>query len=100
MSEFDYDAFISYRRSDGTAVARWLRRALVGYRLPRALRSRHADELRVYLDTVHERATSDFYERSIKPALQSSRFLIAPVRHSIGGHADGKDSPADHRSRL
>ena len=76
MSEFDCDAFISYRRSDGTAVARWLRRALVGYRLPRALRSRHADKLRVYLDTVYERATSDFYERSIKPALQSSRFLI------------------------
>jgi tetratricopeptide (TPR) repeat protein len=76
MSEFDYDAFISYRRSDGAAVARWLRRALVGYRLPSALRSRHADNLRVYLDTVYERATSDFYERNIKPALQSSRFLI------------------------
>jgi tetratricopeptide (TPR) repeat protein len=76
MSEFDYDAFISYRRSDGTAVARWLRRALVGYRLPPALRSRHAGSLRVYLDTVYERATSDFYERNIKPALQSSRFLI------------------------
>jgi tetratricopeptide (TPR) repeat protein len=76
MSEFDYDAFISYRRSDGAAVAQWLRRALVGYRLPLALRSRHADKLRVYLDTVYERATSDFYERNIKPALQSSRFLI------------------------
>jgi hypothetical protein len=76
MSEFDYDAFISYRRSDGTAVARWLRRALVGYRLPPALRSRHADKLRIYLDTVYERATNDFYERNIKPALQSSCFLI------------------------
>jgi tetratricopeptide (TPR) repeat protein len=76
MSEFDYDAFISYRRSDGATVARWLRRALVGYRLPRALRARQANKLRVYLDTVYERATSDFYERNIKPALQSCRFLI------------------------
>jgi hypothetical protein len=29
MPDFDYDAFISYRRSDGLAVARWLRHELL-----------------------------------------------------------------------
>ena len=99
MSEFDYDAFISYRRSDGTAVARWLRRALVGYRLPRALRSRHADKLRVYLDTVYERATSDFYERSIKPALQSSRFLIVVATPDVMRRPQGVEDWIDREIR-
>ena len=76
MSEFNYDAFISYRRSDGIAVARWLRRTLVGFRLPAVLRGAYAKKLRVYLDTAYERGTSDFYQQSIKPALLSSRYLI------------------------
>jgi hypothetical protein len=76
MLEFNYDALISYRRSDGTAVARWLRRALVGCRLPKALRGKYGCKLSVYLDTAYERATSDFYQLNIKPALLSSRFLI------------------------
>ncbi len=76
MPEFNYDAFISYRRSDGIAVARWLRRALVGFRLPAALRGVYGRKLRVYLDSAYERGTSDFYAQSIKPALLSSRYLI------------------------
>jgi hypothetical protein len=76
MLEFNYDAFISYRRSDGMAVARWLRPALVGYRLPKAFRGKYGSKLSVYLDTAYERATSDFYQLNIKPALLSSRFLI------------------------
>jgi hypothetical protein len=58
------------------AVARWLRRALVGCRLPKALRGKYGCKLSVYLDTAYERATSDFYQLNIKPALLSSRFLI------------------------
>jgi len=76
MSECKYDAFISYRRSDGSAVARWLRRQLEGFKLPKPLRKKFGRKLRLYLDTAYERGTSDFYENSIKPALLASRYLI------------------------
>lgn len=72
----DFDAFISYRRSDGAQTARWLRRALQSYRVPRALRTRHGKRLKVYLDTAYERGTSDFYESTIRPALLGSRWLL------------------------
>jgi formylglycine-generating enzyme required for sulfatase activity len=75
-SPFEYDAFISYRRSDGSFVARWLRSALLRYRLPRQLRVDPSRKLTVYLDTSFERATEDFFENNIKPALQNSRWLI------------------------
>lgn len=76
MTGPQYDAFISYRRSDGAGVARWLRREIQSYRLPRALRGKYNRKLRVYLDTAYERGTSDFYEQSIRPALLSSRYLL------------------------
>ena len=76
MPDNKYDAFISYRRSDGAAVARWLRRELVGFRAPRSLRDRFDRRLKVYLDTAYERGTSDFYEQTIKPALLSSSCLL------------------------
>jgi len=34
--EWDYDAFISYRRVDGEPFAVWLRAELEAYRLPRS----------------------------------------------------------------
>jgi tetratricopeptide (TPR) repeat protein len=71
-----FDAFISYRRSDGAKVAHWLRRALEGFQVPKALRPAFGRKLSVYLDTAYERGTTDFYEQSIKPALMSSRFLL------------------------
>ena len=73
---FRYDCFISYRRSDGTKIAQWLRRHLVAYHLPRSLASTHSTKLAVYLDTVYERATNDFFEQNIVPALEASRFLL------------------------
>jgi len=76
MTTSGYDAFISYRRSDGSAVARWLRRELNGLRLPPTLRADYGRRLDVYLDTAYERATTDFYAETIRPALLSSRFLI------------------------
>ena len=72
--EYLYDAFISYRRSDGTNVATWLRRRLQDYRLPRSLSAKR--KLRVYLDTAFERANEDFWTNNIEPALKSSRNLI------------------------
>lgn len=71
-----YDAFVSYRRSDGGTIARWLRRELEAFRPPRSLRDRFARKLKVYQDTAYERGTSDFYEHSIRPALMASRYLL------------------------
>ena len=71
-----YDAFISYRRSDGSKVAHWLRSALQTFRPPKRLRQRYPRPLRIYLDTAYERGTADFYNNTIKPALLDSRWLI------------------------
>ena len=71
-----YDCFISYRRSDGARLAGWLRAHLQSYRLPRAVSSEYARKLTVYLDTIYERPSDDFFERDIAPALKASRFLI------------------------
>lgn len=76
MSEFIYDAFISYRRSDGGRTARWLRRELQAFRPPRTLRNRLPQRLRIYLDAAYERGATDFFENTIRPALLASRFLI------------------------
>ncbi len=71
-----YDAFITYRRSDGAATARWLRRELQRFRAPRRLERHRNRELKVYLDIAYERGTTDFYEHTIRPALMASRHLI------------------------
>ncbi len=90
MPETGYDAFISYRRSDGGAVARWLRRELQGFQLPRSLRGR-SRTLKVYLDTAYERGTSDFYLDSIKPALLASRWLLVIATPNALRRAAGQD---------
>lgn len=72
----EFDAFISYRRSDANAFARRLRHLLQDFRPPKSLRDRHAAPLKVYIDTSYERATNDFFERVTLPALLSSRHLI------------------------
>jgi len=91
MSQLEYDAFVSYRRSDGNKVARWLRRELQAFRLPRSLRGRFNRQLRVYLDTAYERGTSDFYELNIKPAVLSSRFLLVVATPDALGRLGGED---------
>lgn len=74
---YKFDAFISYRRSDGGIFARRLRRRLLDYRLPKSLREEpSAQPLSIYLDTIYEQATEDFFENTIKPALRDSRRLI------------------------
>lgn len=71
-----FDAFISYRRSDGNAFARRLRRLLQDFRPPQPLRDRQSRPLKIYLDTIYEQATNDFFERVTLPALLASRHLI------------------------
>ncbi|HXO71410.1 MAG TPA: hypothetical protein VN838_20800 [Bradyrhizobium sp.] len=91
MSEARYDAFISYRRSDGAGVAHWLRRALQGFRAPAWLQTRFNRRLNVYLDTAYERGASDFYEQNIKPALLASRYLLVVATPGAVRRADGFD---------
>jgi WD40 repeat protein len=79
--EWPFDVFISYRRSDGTACATWLRAVLERYRLPKALGRTHR-RLKCYLDTKFTRPV-DFWESNIKPSLSDSRFLVVVMTQSI-----------------
>jgi hypothetical protein len=72
-STFRYDAFVSYRRSDGAPFAHRLRHRLQDYTLPRGFKTR---ALRIYVDSVYEQATADFFENTIQPALAASKYLI------------------------
>lgn len=85
-----YDAFISYRRSDGSTVARWLYTKLRRYKLPRGFDRGRARKLAIYLDTAYEQASDDFFERNIRPSLESSRFLlIVATPDTLLPRADG-----------
>lgn len=87
--EFEFDAFVSYRRSDGARVARRLRRALLDYRLPSEIRV-DGRVLSVYFDRIYERATDDFFEKTLKPALSRSRHLILVVTpDALAPRSDG-----------
>jgi WD40 repeat protein len=89
--DFSYDCFVSYRRSDGTRIARWLRRHLLSYRLPRGFQEDHGRALSIYLDTAYERATDDYYDNNIAPALKESRFLLVVATPSANDTLeDGK----------
>ena len=90
-SEPAFDAFISYRRSDGAAAARWLRRELQSFRPPKSLREKFPGRLKVYLDTAYERGTSDFYEQSIFPALMQSRYLLVLATPDAVHRPKGED---------
>lgn len=75
-ASFAFDAFISYRRSDGAKAARRLRQKLQRYDIRKRLKHLRRKKLHVFLDTVYERGADDFYERNIQPALLASRRLI------------------------
>lgn len=89
-----YHAFITYRRSDGRRVARRLRRRLLDYQLPDTLRPSSAPaRLAIYLDTLYERATQDFFDNTIKPALAASRHLIiVQSPDTLRLRADGQEN--------
>ncbi len=90
-ANFAFDAFISYRRSDGTKAARRLRQKLQRYDISKRLRHQRQRKLNVFLDTVYERGTDDFYERNIRPALLSSRRLIVLATPDAILRPDGDD---------
>src|SRR4051812_39171193 len=78
-----YDLFISYRRQDASRLAHSLRLRLQSFklssnvigRLPVTDQPNARRRLRVYLDIAYERATNDFFDRKIIPALDASRQL-------------------------
>lgn len=79
------DAFISYRRRDGRALASWLRRRLertklpeeVVEQLPEPAQKLHAQGLRIFLDTAYEKPSPDFLTNKIYPVLdQASRLIV------------------------
>lgn len=84
VSEPIWDAFISYRRRDGTPLARYVRRRLLRFRLPRtvlaridpAARAMHARGPRIWLDTAYERPSDDFLTHKVFPALDGAERLI------------------------
>lgn len=88
---FTFDVFISYRRSDGTKAARRLRQKLQRYDIHKRLKHLPRRKLKVFLDTVYERGADDFYERNIRPALLSSRYLIVLATPDATLKPDGDD---------
>jgi WD40 repeat protein len=99
-STFDFDAFISYRRRDGSAVARWLRSRIESYRPPPGLAAGRKP-LKAYVDTTFERATEDFWNQNIEPALRRSRFLAVVVTPSVfEPRSDGEPSWVEREIRV
>ncbi len=76
----NHDAFISYRRADGARAAKWIRRELLRYKLPKSLTQKQPQykqrRLRIYRDIEYAYANEDFFKKNICPAIESSRFLI------------------------
>jgi len=96
-----YRAFISYRRQDASAAARWLREKLLGFRPPAELLDRVTPERRVdlerrvayFLDTSYQTASEDFWTANIEPALRESEHLIVISSPSaLQARADGSDN--------
>lgn len=91
MREHTYDAFICYRRADGSGHARALRRALLDFRFPGDYPDVPVRPLNIYLDRIYERATNDFFERTIKPALaQSAHLIVVRTPAALLPRSDGQ----------
>ncbi|MBX7133926.1 MAG: TIR domain-containing protein [Fimbriimonadaceae bacterium] len=80
----DYDAFISYKRSDCAGLATWLCHCLERWKPTKDLLAAVPDDLgqrlqqkrRVFLDKRFEVGNEDFWVAQIAPALAQSRHLV------------------------
>lgn len=71
-SDLPFDAFISYRRSDGSSLAKWLRHRIKSHSLPKQLTVPGSrKKLDAYLDVAYEHATKHFFVNTILPAFAS-----------------------------
>jgi WD40 repeat protein len=99
MINYQYDAFLSYRRRDATRLARWIRRRLQRFRIPPEIlrelsserRELHNQTPRIWLDTSYEKSSDDFLVKKIFPALDSSARLIVILTPAALEHIYGKD---------
>lgn len=82
-------------------MARWLRRRLLSYRLPREFLDQLPEERRVdaerrvafFLDTSYQSANEDFWTANIEPALKESEYLIVLSSPSaLEPRSDGGDN--------
>ncbi|MBY5871910.1 hypothetical protein ACC699_03885 [Rhizobium ruizarguesonis] len=94
-----YDAFISYRRAEASALAHWIRGRLQRYRLPGEVlktlsaekRELHQRRPRIYLDTAYEKPAEDFLLDKIYPALDaSSRLIVLSTPSAFDNIKDAK----------
>src|SRR6266851_1688422 len=104
VKKYEFDAFLSYRRSDATPLAQWIRRKLQGFRLPTEILQELSQEKReihdrrpqIWLDTSYEKSSDDFLHKKIFPALDRSARLIVictpSALHNIRG-TDGEIQP-------
>lgn len=98
----EWDIFISYRRSDGRQLAEWLARKIRRFRLPGAVLAGlssansavHERRPRVFLDTNVERASSDFLNKKILPALdETARLLVISTPSAFEAVIDHQGQP-------
>lgn len=81
MAVENWDVFISYRRKDAAAFARWIRRRMLRFRLPAEIVERlspeaaalHARRPQIWLDIAYERPSDDFLLQKVFPALDTAR---------------------------
>jgi WD domain, G-beta repeat len=96
---YEYDAFVSYRRRDATALAQWIRDRLRHYRLPPEVleglapekRDLHERRPRIWLDKAYEKPSDDFLTKKIYPALDQSARLVVVSTSSVFSAIRGRD---------
>ena len=74
--------FISYRRSEASPIANWLRQKIEGFEFPKQL-SQFKRKLSVFLDTSFDKPTHDFWETNLRPKLQRANFLMVVLTPSL-----------------
>jgi hypothetical protein len=97
-NEVVFDAFNPYRRSDGSKLAKWLRKRLQSYRpsrevsasLPDGVRDRLNQSLNIFLDTSNACTTADFWSSQLLPCLERSKyFLVVSTPEALRRDRDG-----------
>ena len=101
---YKYDVFISYRRADAAALARWIRDRLQQYKLSLEVlealspekKAVHERRPTVWLDRACEKSSDGFLIKKIYPALDASARLLvvstASAFHMIP-HKGGIEEP-------
>jgi WD40 repeat protein len=95
---YEYDAFISYRRLDASALAQWIRQRLQRYKLPREVfekltpdkKTLHERRPKIWFDKAFEKPSDDFLTKKIYPALDQSARLIVISTPSVFKELQGR----------